>query len=74
MKRTTVMLPVELKMQAQKAAQSRGISLGTLIRESLRSALAADPEVDSLFADGEVFSGETPSDLAARHDDYLYDD
>ena len=39
MKRTTIMLPEELKNQAERSAASMGISLGELIRESLEARL-----------------------------------
>lgn len=76
MQRTTVMLPAELKLKAQKMAQARGISLGVLIRESLTRMLDQDQNddwaSDPLF-DAAVFKGEDVlTDLAARHDDYLY--
>jgi predicted DNA-binding protein len=80
MKRTTIMIPDELKMRAIKYASRMGMSLGGFIRESVERALeptdgepAADT-TDPLFADDAVFSGETPSDLAESHDDYLYGD
>ncbi len=76
MQRTIIMLPTELKIKAQKVAQDRGISLGVLVRESLARMLDRDQDddraSDSLFDDA-VFKGEdVPTDLAARHNDYLY--
>src|SRR5437763_1040006 len=61
MKRTTVMLPADLRRRAFLRARERGVSLGELIRQSLDSSLpAAGPAraEDSLFADSEVFSGK----------------
>ncbi len=75
MKRTTVMLPADLRRRAFARAHERGVSLGELIRESLDAAIpvssparAADP----LFTDSAVFAGKAPKDLSAAHDRYLY--
>lgn len=74
MKRTTIMLPPELKARAMRAARERGISFGELLRQSLRATIEGQRSVydDPLFADSAVFEGETPEDLSTRHDDYLY--
>jgi len=76
MKRTTIMLPEDLRRRAISRARQRGVSLGELIRESLDAAV---PDVryeagpDPLFADV-VFDGPAPRDLSTRHDKYLYDE
>lgn len=76
MQRTTIMLPLELKAQAEQWAQERGISLSEFIRELLASALETNQSKprakDSLFADDAVFTGDVPTDLAENHDRYLY--
>ncbi len=75
MKRTTVMLPADLRRRAFARARERGVSLGELIRESLDSALPAAAPAradDPLFTDAAVFAGKAPRDLAAAHDRYLY--
>lgn len=78
MKRTTIMLPDDLKMRALKHAETMGLSLGGFIRESLEKNLQhpeADRAVeDPFFADDIVYKGNTPKDLALNHDDYLYGD
>jgi len=77
MHRTTIMLPPELRHKAQRRAQERGISLGELIRQALEEALQkplASPKDDPLLADDGVFVGDTPTNLAADHDRYLYDE
>ena len=78
MKRTTVMIPEDLKIQALKHANMTGMSLGGFIREALERALElanGDKLVDDpFFTDRVVFNGETPSDLARNHDEYLYGD
>lgn len=76
MKRTTIMLPDDLKAQAHHRARGMGISLGELIRESLESILGHSDEEklteDSLFADNAVYDGKAPGDLSQNHDQYLY--
>jgi hypothetical protein len=76
MKRTTIMLPEDLRRRALFRANQRGVSLGELIRDSLDSTLpnvSYDIEKDPLFEDV-VFDGPAPRDLSRRHDEYLYDD
>ncbi|MGH9463559.1 MAG: CopG family transcriptional regulator [Vicinamibacteria bacterium] len=76
MKRTSIMLPSELKSRAERRALRRGISLGEPVRESLESALETSEvekrREDPLFKDEARFGGDVPSDLAHRHDEYLY--
>ena len=75
MNRTTVMLPEDLKRAAQSEAERRGISLGDLIRESLRRQIEDEPkrrDQDLLFTDAATWSGDAPGDLSERHDDELY--
>jgi hypothetical protein len=77
MKRTTIVLPPDLKVEAKRHARQLGISLGELIRQTLSFRLAssrhANP-MDPLFADSDVFSGPGPGDVAAHHDQHLYGD
>jgi hypothetical protein len=76
MKRTTVMLPENLRRRALARAGQRGVSLGELIRDSLEAALpkvSYDAQRDPLFEDV-VFDGPAPRDLSAKHDEYLYDE
>ena len=76
MERTTIMLPHDLKAKAAKHANSVGISLGQYIREAIANSLETqqnDPRADDpLFSDDTVFSGKTRTDLAKKHDEYLY--
>jgi hypothetical protein len=74
MKRTTVMIPDDLKIRAANRAQSEGISLGEFIRTSLEKALrdaSREYPDDPFLADGCVYEEDTPSDLAQNHDKYL---
>jgi len=76
MKRTTIMLPDDLKMRALKHAEITGLSLGGFIRESLEKTLQPldvdQVDEDPFFADNVVYQGKTPKDLALNFDDYLY--
>jgi hypothetical protein len=75
MERTTIMLPPELKIEAQNYASELGISVGKLIRDSLQLCLEKnkkDKGEDLLFSSFATFEGSTPEDLAANHDQYLY--
>jgi hypothetical protein len=75
MKRTTIMLPEDLRRRALFRAKQTGVSLGELIRDSLDAALpnvTYDAERDPLFEDV-IFDGPAPADLSANHDKYLYD-
>lgn len=76
MKRTTIMLPEDLRRRALFRAKQRGVSLGELIRVSLNSALpdaTYDAQRDPLFEDV-IFDGPAPADMSTNHDKYLYDD
>ncbi len=72
--RTTIMLPAQLKHRAHRLAAKLGISMGELIRESLREALNRDrgDVEDPLYSDDASYPGPAPADLAADHDNYLY--
>ncbi len=78
MHRTTLMLPPELKIQAQRQAREQEVSFGEFIRQAIESKLkgsGADRRAeDPMFADLQVFRGDAPSDSAENHDDYLYGD
>ena len=80
MKRTTIMIPNELKTRATRHAKKIGMSLGGFIRESLEKAMEVEnrrpgeDDEDPFFSDKAVFSGKSPSDLSANHDDYLYEE
>ena len=77
MKRTTIMLPTELRLRALQHANDLGISLGELIRKSLLSVIhlgRSMSQKDPLFADKAVFRGSAPRDLSKNHDRYLYGD
>ena len=77
MKRTTVMLPEDLKLKAEKRAEKMGISLGELIRLSLETQVRKKTDTvgdDPFLSDNAVFSGDVPDDLSLNHDKYLYGD
>ena len=75
MKRTTIMLPEDLKVQAEKAARKKRVSLGQFIRSSIEKAVrhvSQSGQEDPFFADKTVWRGTAPRDGAHRHDKYLY--
>ena len=78
MHRTTILLPEDLKRRASRLARLEGVSLSELIRSALEKRLAAEKSRarDSLWKALEPmdFPPDTPTDLAARHDDYLYEE
>ncbi len=66
MKRTTVMIPEDLKIRAARRANAVGISLGGFIRESLERALKSDGNLavdDPYMSDNSVYEGDIPADL-----------
>lgn len=76
MQRTTIMLPHDLKLQALRFSESKGISLGQPIRDCLRETIGqAEKEgssQDCFFSDKAVYQGDSPADLSVDHDAYLY--
>ncbi|MGH9368634.1 MAG: CopG family transcriptional regulator [Thermoanaerobaculia bacterium] len=76
MRRTTIMLPADLQERAMRVARRKGVSLASLIRDSLDAALPSPgggKDDDPLFEEA-VFQGPAPADLAAEHDHHLYDE
>ncbi|MEK7745867.1 MAG: CopG family transcriptional regulator [Elusimicrobiota bacterium] len=75
MKRTTIMVPEDLRSRVLRRARERGISFGEMVRESLSAALEVPGKKraqDTLLADTAVYKGAAPGDLSLRHDDHLY--
>jgi len=72
MKRTTIILPEQLKYQAEQYAKQNGMSLAEFVRESIRKNLSSKVKRDSLFLDEHYFLGDGEDDIAENHDDYLY--
>jgi len=75
MKRTTIMLPEDLKVQAEKAARKSRVSWGQFIRVSIEKAVRRvikSGHEDPFFADKTVWKGAAPRDGALRHDKYVY--
>lgn len=76
MHRTTILISPELKSQAIKKAREMGVSLGELIRLSLKKIINSKKDNsrkhDLLFSDQTIFKEKAPKDLAKNHDDYLY--
>jgi len=76
MHRTSILVPVALRDEAEAEAKRRGITLSELIRRELTAAVrrskSTGREADSLFRPRKLMSMEGAGDIAARHDDYLY--
>jgi len=75
MKRTTILIPDQLKKRTEKEAERLNISFSEYIRKSLELMFqpSKDMEMDPLLADKEVFSEKCKKDLSKHHDDYLYE-
>jgi hypothetical protein len=75
MKRTSVLLPPDLRNRADRRARQLGISFGELVRRALvrmlESAGTADGG-DAFLADGAVHRGDAPDGASIHHDDHLY--
>ncbi len=78
------MLPTDVKRRAMAEAQKRKISFADFVRQALTEKLPLgrkgvdrlkqrrrDP-LFRLLDHLTMAAGDTPADLAARHDDYLY--
>jgi predicted transcriptional regulator len=63
-------IPADLRRKLEKMASARNISVGEVVRESLEQTVSRAN--DPLFADDTVFRGNSPTDGATNHDDYLY--
>jgi len=67
-----------LKQKAIARAREQGISFGEFVRRAVDQMLAAPPRGSSRkktgdpFWDNLEFYDGGPTDMAARHDDYLY--
>ena len=76
MQKTTIMIPADLKTKAVRRARELHVSLGELIRHSLKMSIvkiSGGKVNDSLFLDSRVFTDKAPSDLSKNHDQYLYE-
>jgi hypothetical protein len=77
MYKTTIMLPMELKLLAEKEAHRRKISLGEVIRMALRQFTEnskKEGHPDSLFNFKLVYKKRIEKDKSKNHDKYLYDE
>lgn len=66
-------IPERLVAEATRVAERQGVSLEEFVARILAQQTALQSE-DALLADEAVFEGQTPDDVAARHDHYLYDE
>ena len=72
MHRTTILIPEDLRRDAEQEAARLGISLSELIRRQLKSETAKAPPLPKPFFTREAWTGSTPADIATNHDHYLY--
>ena len=77
MHRTTILLPVTLRREAENVARAQGITLSELIRQKLAAAVVAKTggnrrTRDPLFRPARLIESKGPSDFSLHHDDYLY--
>ena len=73
MQRTTILLPEDLHRKAAKEAQIQGISLSELIRQRLADCVESKQPSKAAFFSRQPWSGSGADDMAAKHDDYLYE-
>jgi hypothetical protein len=69
----SVPFPDDLREKAEAAASARGLSLDEFVRMCVSATVSQNRAADSLFADAEVFTGDSPADLSDNHDKYLYE-
>ena len=77
MKRTTIRLSDEFYERVKAKAKERGMSFHELVHLALIREInrkLVPPSEDPVYADKAVWTGPGPTDLAARHDHYLYGD
>lgn len=75
MNRTTIMLPVELKIKAEKKAKQMHISLGELMRLATKHFIEKQErkKLDDPLITGDFIIREPgPSDVSSNIDHYLY--
>jgi len=72
MRRTTILLPEELRRRAAREAQALGISLSELIRRRLAEGGEAEQGSSPRFFTRQPWVGSGADDVAANHDGYLY--
>ena len=75
MKRTTIMLPDDLRKRAADAAHKAEVSLAEFVRQALEAKLGSedrDWSEDPFFANSTIIQDQGPTDMAQKHDDYLY--
>lgn len=67
-----ISFPDDLSHQAELAAKQQGLPIDEFVRQCVAASVSKDRSNDPFFSDIAVYRGEAPSDLSARHDDYLY--
>lgn len=76
LKKTTILIPDELRNHARKVARFLGISFGELARNAIAEYLKKPLDLkreDPFFADDSVYEGSVPYNGSATYEDSLYD-
>lgn len=74
--RTTIILPLVLKKKIGAQAKKKRVSFGEVVRVALEKFFIIEDEPlksDAFLASQTIFDDAGATDVAARHDDYLYD-
>ena len=72
MHRTTILLPPELHLAAEREARELGLSLGELIRRRLAPSMQRAKSNVPAFFTRKPWTDSGASDLSVHHDKYLY--
>ena len=75
MRRTSILLPPDLRNRADALAKRMGVSFGEVVRRALQALLetsedAASP--DAFLTDGARYEGSVPPGASVHHDRHLY--
>jgi len=68
----TFQISNDLREKLAQAAHHQGMSIDAFVQICLSAVV--EKKRDTLFSDTATYCGDTPDDLAEKHDDYLYGD
>lgn len=77
MHRTTILIPHSLKLEVEKEAERERVTFGEVVRRSLNKYVMGRKGAlsrDSLLSSQTRFMDNGSTDMAKRHDAYLYGD
>lgn len=69
----SVPFPEDLREKAEAFAREHGLTLDEFVRLCVSTTVDQCRATDPLFADKQVYTGDSPPDLAENHDRYLYE-